>query len=219
MLRRSEGSQRKIGDQRAAPGQKLVGESRVFLGIDDVDLCAKRRDRPAFCRDRDPMTGGVDGACDATNAMPRIMTNAGAARAHARRSAMPEPYGVGWRVPTMATPGLVNTSGFPRTRRMSGGSSICGSSISFRRGGYDPSSNREPGDVGRRGLLQSVALPVPRTCPGPTTGQRRFRCQRSPVQSETSSQDRFCGPKMFDQFARFCRAQAGVSEMASHSGR
>jgi hypothetical protein len=67
------------------------------------------------------------------------------------------------------------------------------------------------GDVGRRGLLQSVAWPVPRTCPGPTTGQRRFRCQRSPVPSETSSQDRFCGPKMFDQFARFCRAQAGVA--------
>jgi hypothetical protein len=85
------------------------------------------------------MTGGVDGARDATNATPRIMTNAGAARAHARRSAMPEPYGVGWRLPTMATPDLVNTSGFPRTRRMSGGSSI-----SFRRGGYDGSSNREP---------------------------------------------------------------------------
>jgi hypothetical protein len=65
------------------------------------------------------------------------------------------------------------------------------------------------GDVGRRGLLQSVAWPVPRTCPGPTTGQRRFRCQRSPVQSEQARKTASADPRCLTSLRDFVGPRRG----------
>ena len=47
--------------------------------------------------------------------MPLKITSPRAARSQANRSAIPEPYGVGWRVPTNAIPGWEITASLPRT--------------------------------------------------------------------------------------------------------
>src|ERR1700691_17115 len=54
-------------------------------------------------------------AVSTPRAIPLIMTSPWPARSHASRSAIPDPYAVGCRVPTMAIPGCFRTSGFPRT--------------------------------------------------------------------------------------------------------
>ncbi len=66
-MRRGKGSQGKLGDQRAAQSKNLLGDSRIFLVIKDIDARAKPRDRLAFGGNRAAMAGGVNPARHATN--------------------------------------------------------------------------------------------------------------------------------------------------------
>ena len=54
-------------DQRAAEGENLFREPRIFFRIDHVDSGAKDRERLAFGRDRAAMAGGVDAARHTAN--------------------------------------------------------------------------------------------------------------------------------------------------------
>ena len=55
-------------------------------------------------------------------AMPLIISNRRTARSRASISAIPVPYGDGWRVPTMAIPGRLSRVAAPRTHSTGGGS-------------------------------------------------------------------------------------------------
>jgi hypothetical protein len=59
-LRRRERSQGKLGDQGAAERENLLRQTRVFLGINHVDACAKHGKRLTFGRNRAAVAGGVN---------------------------------------------------------------------------------------------------------------------------------------------------------------
>ena len=62
ILRSGKSSHGKFGDQRAAEGKNLLGQPRVFFGIDHIDAGAKYRDGFALGGDRAAMAGGIDAA-------------------------------------------------------------------------------------------------------------------------------------------------------------
>src|SRR5262249_38378808 len=62
ILRKGGGTHREFGDQGAASNEDLLGETLVFLGINDIDTGAQRSHGRACCRDGSPMPGRVNTA-------------------------------------------------------------------------------------------------------------------------------------------------------------
>src|SRR5438552_1999009 len=66
ILRAGESAHRKLGNQRSADGEDLIGEPGVFLGINDIRAGVKHRNCFSLGCNRTPMSGSIHSAREST---------------------------------------------------------------------------------------------------------------------------------------------------------